>query len=363
MSSSEFCGERLELARTFRGLTQAALAREVSASNALISYYENGKQTAPPPDLVDAWGEVLGFQSAFFYEPLRDPFRDEECSFRHRRSAPENLKKRARAFGTLIGEVVNYFKSKLDLPAFGIVPRPCANPADIENAAQACRSHWKLGLDTPIVHMGRVLENAGVPVVKTLASTEKVDAFSRRGPTSIVILNTLRNSQSRWTFDLAHELGHFVCHSDRLTGSVETEKEADAFASAFLLPAKAFAREFRSAQFSWDHMLQLKLRWRVSLQAMTYRAYSLGLMDALTYRRAFKYISARQWRTNEPAEPEAQEPELLSESLSTLYSELGEGVADVCRRLYIRPQTFKDLTGIEIPKPQKINDIERFRRS
>ncbi len=350
MTSNRFFGERLELARTFRGLSQSALGNEVSASNALISYYENGKQTNPPADLVEAWGEALGFEPDFFFEPIQDLFRDEECSFRHRRTAPEYLKRRARAFGTLVGEVVGYLKAKLELPAFDVPTVKETSAKSIEDVARHCRSHWGLGLDTPITHMGRVVENAGIPIVKTLASTEKVDAFSRRGHTPVVILNTFKESPSRWIFDMAHELGHFVCHTMTLTGSVETEREADAFASAFLLPARAFSREFKSAPFSWEHMFQLKARWQVSLAAIVYRAYSLELIDAQTYRRAFKYLSARQWRKREPQEPEAQKPELLRESLAALHQELGEDPQYLSARLYFRPETFEEITGIQIPK-------------
>jgi Zn-dependent peptidase ImmA (M78 family) len=221
---------------------------------------------------------------------------------------------------------------------------------------------WKLGVDTPITHMGRVLENAGIPIVKTLASTEKVDAFSRRGRTSIVVLNTFKNAPSRWIFDMAHELGHFVCHSKTATGSVETEHEADAFASAFLLPAKAFSREFRAATFSWEHMFELKARWQVSLAAIVYRAYSLSLIDALTYRRAWKYLSARQWRKSEPHEPSVQEPELLRESLTTLHQELGEHPMQLCQKLHFKPSTFQDVTGIELPKSKRTKDILAFQR-
>lgn len=360
---SLFRGERLELARTFRGLTQGALANEVSSSNALISYYENGKQTDPPEDLVAAWGEVLGFDAGFFFEPIPDPFRDEECSFRHRRTAPEQLKRRARAFGTLVSEVVGYLRTKLELPAFDVPTANDTSPKGIEEAAQTCRTRWKLGVDTPINHMGRVLENAGIPIVKTLASTEKVDAFSRRGRTPIVVLNTFKEAPSRWIFDMAHELGHFVCHSQTFTGSVETEREADAFASAFLLPARAFSREFKAAPFSWEHMFQLKARWHVSLAAIVFRAYSLGLMDALTYRRAFKYLSARQWRKNEPGEPTAQDPELLRESLTTLYQELGEHPLQMCQKLHFKPSTFKDVTGIDLPKAKPGKDILTFQKS
>ena len=363
-SSGVFCGERLELARNFRGMTQSALGKEVSASGASISYYETGKQTDPPSDLVEAWGEVLGFEPGFFFERVDDPFRDEECSFRHRRSAPEHLKRRARSFGTLIGLIIHYLSGRLELPAYDIPVKPTNGRADgIEEAAQACRAHWKLGLDTPITNIGRTLENAGVPVIKTLASTEKVDAFSRRGRVPVVIVNTFKESPSHWIFDMAHELGHFVCHTDRITGSVDTEREADAFASAFLLPSRAFSREFKSAPFSWEHMLRLKARWHVSLAAMVYRAYSLGLMDAITYRRSFKYLSARGWRKNEPGEPVAHEPELLRESLMTLYQELGEHPLVMCQRLNFTPQTFKDLTGIDVPAPaENHHSVVRFQR-
>src|SRR5207249_2321663 len=114
-----------------------------------------------------------GFEAAFFFEPISDPVRDEECSFRHRRTAPEQLKRRARAFGTLVSEVVGYLKTKLELPTFDVPTTNDITRKGIEDAALACRIRWSLGTDTPITHMGRVLENAGIPVVKTLAATEK----------------------------------------------------------------------------------------------------------------------------------------------------------------------------------------------
>ncbi len=361
MKSGDFVGAKLELARTFRGLTQGKLADEVSASNAAISFYENGKLADPSHDLVDAWGEVLGIERDFFFEPVHDPFRDEECHFRHRQSAPEGLKKQARAFGTLVGMVVDYLKSKLELPAYSVpAVSPSSKGIDVERAAHDCRAAWGLGFDTPITNMGRVLENAGVPVVKTLTLTSKLDAFSRQGKTPIVLVNT-NQPPSRTIFDLAHELGHLVCHQGILTGSMETEREADAFGSAFLLPEKAFAREFRSAPFSWEHMFQLKARWRVSLAAILYRAYSLSLIDALTYRRSFKYLSARGWRKTEPNEPLEPQPELLYDSIATLHHELGEAPSHMCKRLHFKHETFEQLTGIE-PTKKKTPDVVRFER-
>src|ERR1039458_2305214 len=89
MPTEAFFGERLQLAREFRSMTQKQLGDEVAASTALISLCETGKKKDPAADLVEACGSVLGFEPAFFYGTVHDVFRENECSFRHRRSAPE----------------------------------------------------------------------------------------------------------------------------------------------------------------------------------------------------------------------------------------------------------------------------------
>ena len=65
--------------------------------------------------------------------------------------------------------------------------------------------------------------------------SDKIDAFSRLGAVSVIVLNTARKSTSRWIFDIAHELGHFVLHSLGIP-TKEKEDQADYFAGAFLLP-------------------------------------------------------------------------------------------------------------------------------
>src|ERR1039458_1006929 len=70
--SEVFRGERLQLAREFRGFTQEKLADAVAASPTLVRYCESGKKREPTPDLVEAFGAVLGFEPEFFYGNLQD---------------------------------------------------------------------------------------------------------------------------------------------------------------------------------------------------------------------------------------------------------------------------------------------------
>src|SRR4051794_40293682 len=116
----QFSGERLQVAREFRGLTQVDLGQKVIASDTLISFCETGKKLDPTPNLVAAFGEVLGLRPSFFYAPLPDPFRECECSFRHRRSASVRLKDQIRAHGTLLGLVVNELRGVLRFPKLNV---------------------------------------------------------------------------------------------------------------------------------------------------------------------------------------------------------------------------------------------------
>ncbi len=349
LPNGAFWGERLQIAREFRGLTQVKLGDEVAASPALISLCEKGKKPFPARDLVEAFGSVLGFEPEFFCQPIGDVFREEECSMRHRRSTPEGLKAKIRAHGTLIGMVINRLRYVLNFPEQNIPHVPASTDADIEGAAERCREHWDLGIDRPIKQIGRVLEHAGIVIVPNLVKSD-VDAFSRCGPIAVVFLNQAIKSTSRWHFDIGHECGHLVMHRGIPTGTVETEEAANKFAGAFLMPRRAFARDFQISSLDWKHIFALKRRWNVSAQAIVRRAYELGLLGAVEYRKAYKYMSWKGWTSNgEPDEPTFQEPELLSIALSSLGTKVDLTMEMLCKELHFTGQTFKDVTGFSVP--------------
>jgi Zn-dependent peptidase ImmA (M78 family)/DNA-binding XRE family transcriptional regulator len=352
--SERFSGQRLQLAREFRGRTQKQLGDDVAASHALISQYEAGKKKDPSPDLGEALGSVLGFEPEFFYQPIVDIFREEECSFRHRRTAPERLKSRVRAHATLIGMVIERLRTQFRFPKLDLPKANASSEEEIELAAERSRQHWGISLDGPILQIARLLERAGVVVVPHLVDSVKIDAFSRNGRTTLIFLNKAIPSTSRWTFDIGHECGHLIMHNGIHTGTEETERAADRFASALLMPRRAFAREFQMEPFSWNHIFELKKRWRVSAAAIVRRSYDLRLIGAVTYRRAFQYMSAQGWRTKgEPHEPEFQEPELLGTAIGHLGSDVELTIDQLCHELHFTAETFYDVTGVRVPEPER----------
>jgi len=344
---SEFVGARLALARAFQHATLRELADTVSASFGLLGHYEKGLRKNPRPDLVAALARALGVLPSFFFESLHDPWREEECSFRRRAATPEGIKRRARAHGTLIDLVLRDLATMVKVPRYAI-PSIKAGDADaIEGAADQCRQAWGLGFG-PIPHIGRVAERHGVILIQHLRHADKIDAFSRRGTRSIIVLNTSRTSTSRWIFDVAHELGHFVLHEGVETGSKSTEGQANLFASSLLLPRKAFAREFLAKPFSWGHVFELKKRWTTSASAIIRRAYHLSLIDPILYRRCYQHMSARGWLKAEPYEPEFVGPEWLPSAFGIVKDRFGVAPAELGDRLHLAAETFTAVTGVPI---------------
>jgi Zn-dependent peptidase ImmA (M78 family)/DNA-binding XRE family transcriptional regulator len=342
----KFTGARLRLARHFRGFTQAELGKIVQVSHQFVGYTESG-QREPSEVVVAAFGEALAFEADFFYLPPSEELLDEECNFRRRQTTPLAARSQALAHAALFGELVAYLETQLHLPAQKIPTVRVRDAEEIERAADRCRMEWGLGLDLPIKNVVRVVENSGVPITRFGEISHKVDAFSRRGKRSVVVLNDKTPSRSRW--DVAHEWGHLVMHADSGSPTDDLEREADRFAGAFLLPRAGFVREFPLVRkWNWETMFRLKERWRVSLAAIIRRAFDLRLIDAIQYRRAYKYMSMSAWLKHEPHEFNGEEPELVRVAFAELEKSFGIRPLNAAQALLWRPSTLRSISGIDI---------------
>ena len=342
-----FYGQRLRLARVFRGLTQSEVAADVAASTALLSQLENGGRD-PSAELLAALAHVLGVETGFFGERTEDEFSDEDTNFRRRRITPEKLQKRLLAHGTLLGMVVRHLGKNLELPADAVPQITVTNNEEIERAAESVRERWGVGLEEPIDNLGRLLERSGVVLSRLKLEAEEIDSFSRFGLVSVVEVDTAKGSGSSVIFDMAHELGHGVMHRGVRTGNPDTEEQAGYFAEAFLLPRVAFRREFwTGGKLDWNYLLELKRRWKTSVGTLVERAYHLGIIDPATYRRARKHMYAQGWANGEPDEPAVEQPALLDAALRALQKKNGGGIREMAAALYWKPTTFEAVTGVD----------------
>ncbi len=274
----DFEGTRLRIARAFSGDTQIELASKVGVRHQFIAALEKN-QKHPSIMLERALEDALGLDVGFFRGARLDEFTEAQCSFRSWRTTPAGLRTRAMAFGTLLGEFFSLAFAKLTFPPENLPKADKCTPDEIERAAERCRMQWGVGLDLPITNMTRALESlAGIPVARLPGIGHKVDAFSRPGTPSLIVLNKCAPSRSR--FDLAHECGHLILHRGKTTGTPEKEAEANHFAGALLLPRVAFTREFPREGRSGilETLLRLKRRWGASVGQSLDVVLSLDLL-------------------------------------------------------------------------------------
>ena len=286
---------RLLSARLSRGMTQKALAGRLGVSAQMISLFEKGERNAH--DFVGGYVEHLKFPAVYFMAGDLEPLPPESVTFRSRRSLTATMRdkvvERSRHASDLVSPMLqSRFKlPELDLPELG--------SEDPETAARLLREHWMLG-HGPISNVVHLLEAKGLEVYWLAEDSPCVDALCFwREERPYVLLNTFKDAGERGRFDAAHELGHLVLHRSASILDQSHEREADRFASAFLMPQEQFLLESRGLR-TLDDLKRMKPRWGTSVQAMVRRLHDLGVLSKWAYESAFKELSIRGWRSREP---------------------------------------------------------------
>lgn len=361
MAVNTFQSEKLRLARLINGLSQSELAEKIGVTRQYIHSLEIEK--VPSEDLVFALASLLNVQTGFFYSPVINEVREEQCHFRQRKTTPQITTQQVIAHGTIFELLVAYLDRVLDLPPMNFIHVEAHSDEEIEEAADKCRMHWGLGFG-PISNMCRVLENAGAVITYFDGVSEKVDALSISRSRHIVIRNIFKESIPRFRFDLAHECGHLVLHQGIETGDDVTEYQANRFASAFLLPRKTFSAEFprMSSRLDWRAIYELKLRWKASAAAILRRAKDLKLIDEVQYYSGNRYLSKTGQRKAEYYDNRIPEerPELIENAIDAYFNAYAQGPIDLANEISITPSLLSKITNIPFDQKQtKLNEHSR----
>ena len=288
---------RITVARRLMGKTRSALAKDLNVSPTAVKLWEEGERDATSK--VELLREVLGQPSAFFYGEEIPVTSHESVSFRRRYDATRDVRDRAAATIDLASGVIqpairSYFRRYPDVNV------PNLSGMSPEGAADALRRHWGL-TDDPISDVVETLEAHGVAVFWVTDAAPSLSAFCKWIDwTPYVVLNTARKDGCRSRFDACHELGHLCLHREINFDSEENpkilEREADAFASAILLPQKTFLQD-APLNFDPQRFLSIKSTWKVSVQAMVRRLKDLKVYSEWQYEYAFRWMSSEGWRS------------------------------------------------------------------
>jgi Zn-dependent peptidase ImmA (M78 family)/DNA-binding XRE family transcriptional regulator len=331
---------RLEFARTKRGWTKARLAKELGLQVRSIQGYELGEYS-PEPERLAIISELLRFPVDFFAGDDLPSIAPDTASFRSMSKMSATLRNAALGTGVTAFVLNDWIEDRFRLPEADL---PDLSDLSPEDAAATLRRIWGLG-ESPVGNLVHLLESRGVRIYSLAIEAREVDAFSvwhRERP--FIFLNTIKSAEHS-RFDAAHELGHLVRDRHSMlhgeAHSPDMEREANAFASAFLMPrASVIARKV--GLVTLDKLIRLKKVWGVSVAALAFRMNQLGLFSEWVYRNLCIQIAKNGYRTSEPSPMRAEVSQVLRKVLEALRAE-GITRSAIARQLCLAQEDIDNL--------------------
>ncbi len=352
--SNLFSPSRLKMAREFRGWTGKKLAEALEITPMTVSGWEDGKWQ-PAREVVQELAMALDFPVSWFAQEdvcLVDNF---ALSFRAQSRMTAGLRKQSARTWDMAALLGAKLRDEFNLPPVNLpdysdeLNSSSETQFSPESAAIRLRHEWQLGFD-PIENLVGLLESKGVLVFWTDIDNRSVDAYCHwDNDNPIIVLNLNQRAGERSRFNAAHELGHLILHRESVyrqhfsdeeepgddgESRQKREQEANAFASAFLLPEDSFGQE-SPLQPILEAFFPLKERWMVSIAAMVRRNSDLGYFSGDQYERAMTRLGANHWRLEEP-NPLQNEESLVHQQVFEHLTEEGVTVDAFARSLHMR---------------------------
>jgi Zn-dependent peptidase ImmA (M78 family) len=210
----------------------------------------------------------------------------------------------------------------------------------------------------PIENLVTLVEKLGIAVLFLDVASDKFSGLTLQTDinASIIVVNkNMPNDHKKFT--IAHELGHLIMHIpfsedpafyESLEDLEGIEKQADSFAGAFLMPRKMAQYSFRGLTYS--RLTELKLYWKVSKQAIIYRAKEVGIINDTRFKSLFIELSRFGERKKENIEIDLDKPVLLKKIIE-VHHNLGYNTKTIAEETFgISEKDFLEWFDMERPK-------------
>lgn len=300
MNRNEIIARNIRARRDELGLTQKDVAAKADLSDAGYRNIESGKVKESRMDSLTRIAKVLDVPLMAFFEQPR-----ELVSVRFR--AQKKLRVRQRIINAMARWLEDFefledllddhrpFKlsglaTKLE-PYSGEVPRSI-------HAARLARVVLDLDPDEPIQDVVGLMEWAGVKVRMMKYTGDGFFGLSGWGRSyespGVIVCDNDNVSAERKIFSAVHEMGHLILHRDEYNvredhEDKDREKEADQFASHFLMPDDQFEEKWNElrGKSPYDRVMVTKKLFNVSYRTVLYR---LAENDAIDFGDAQRYV-------------------------------------------------------------------------
>ncbi|MBU6079948.1 spr1629 family repressor/antitoxin [Allobacillus halotolerans] len=371
-----FIGENLANLRIMHGYSRKQLSEKLNVTEQAIWQYENN-YTSPKMQIVNDLKSIFNVKSKFFYksdvlnrycEPSNIPVMNIAY-----RSKIKNVISKTQAEAKHIeylDSFVNYLTTKLSLPTQRIIQlrdevinylNTTSDDREVQISTVAEIARSKLGFrDDTNDDLMFLVEKSGIFIFEK-AIGEEIDAYSlwTNSDRPFIILGNMKRSSVRRNFDIAHELGHLLLHYKVEFTNLDTkehkniENEANLFAGAFLLPKKSFLQDMETVSrvTNPDAYLDLKKKWKTSLQVLGYRAANLGILDSKNHRNFYAALHRKDYLKREPLDESLsiQRPHKIKSIIDLVTKKELIDLREMMEKDWmVEVQFFNRITGIEV---------------
>lgn len=363
-----FYGENIKLLRNLNGISRKSLAMKLNCSEQAIGQYERGVLNPKMKNIIDM-SDYFKVKSSFFYNklPTKKSIPEQYIAYR---SKDRDVRKRTVEESTklqLASSIIEFCENSFNLktsPLLVIIDEinSIKNRYDssdrnndlIESYANITRKLLGINYNHDLLYN---LEVNGVYVIESdlLSYADAYSVWSRYNDNKLfqpfIILSNSTTSVRR-IFDLAHELGHLVMHYDIDMNNLEKweflyyEKEANEFASAFLLPKNEVSSWIKMVTHKGnpDSYIPIKQKYYVSLATAAYRAYELGYLSKQENSRFFASRYRKHYIYKEPLDDKLSiiKPGKIL-ALFKIYNKKIEPFSNVLNNFNIEPKLLSNL--------------------
>lgn len=318
------------IARESRAYTQGEFASLLGLSQGAVSKIEKGL-TSPSDPILQKIAEVLNYPVSFFEQP---PLARVRGHYRKKITLPKKDIDYCLAKMTVIERHFNLLYDAVELPETNIPSWDMqTNGGSPSTAAIYAREFWRSPKGR-IDNLVRLLEENGIIVI-AMDLGESLDGFSTYSETRypVIFVNSRRPSD-RQRFTIAHELCHLTMHWGKpVSEDRDIEKEADEFASEFLMPSNDIKPYL--VKLNVEKLSELKRFWKTSMYSIAAKAKSLGLMTQDQYYYLMKNFSYNQYKKfGEPELFPAEKPRLFKDILQVYISDFNYSKDDLSSLLH-----------------------------
>ncbi len=325
--------------RVLHGFSQTDMADKSGISRNAYRAIETG-QAEPREENLRRIAHALGVSEMDLLTPIPPlasvRFRSHKTMTAQQRAARSQIVAEAAIWLSDFNELENVLNVHPAASMLSALRAMHGSPAEM--AAQA-RLKLNIGADEPIGNICSCVENGGIKIYPFHSNLEQVFGFSiaeSDGGPAIGVNIREDIAVERRIFTVAHELGHLILHGASYRGERDEgepkreEKEANLFASHFLMPSDAFDQawnENRGLHFI-QRVMVVKRYFLVSYGTVLMRLIEKGVVDKDIWHRFRvlyeQYFSKALRSKVEPfaleeflfayRESKSSEPEALDES-------------------------------------------------